>query len=175
MHKFFFRLKAFRHQCLRHWLDLPPRHTYNFRGQSYKKWLGMSFQRQSGKHQTNANCNNNNSVKNSNNQIPKDYKYDACTKTSFAQYLKIQINSVPDGNKDHKCDSCEKSFSQARTLKLHIDTVHNGQKDHKCDFCGKAFSQAGPLKTHRLLMQFIMVKKITNVTHVERHFLYQVT
>ena len=72
MHKFFFRLKAFRHQCLRHWLDLPPRHTYNFRGHSYKKWLGMSFERQSGKHQTNANCNNNNSMKNSNNQIQKD-------------------------------------------------------------------------------------------------------
>ena len=33
--------------------------------------------------------------------------------------------------KNHKCDSCEKSFSQAGGLKIHIKLVHNGQKDHK--------------------------------------------
>ena len=35
------------------------------------------------------------------------------------------------GQKDHKCDSCGKAFSQARDLKKHIDSVHNGIKDHK--------------------------------------------
>ena len=45
------------------------------------------------------------------------------------------------GQKDHKCDLCEKSLSGARYLKIHITTVHNGQRDHKCDSCGKTFSQ----------------------------------
>ena len=35
--------------------------------------------------------------------------------------------------KNHKCDTCEKSFSHAHNLKTHINTVHNGQKDHKYD------------------------------------------
>ena len=50
--------------------------------------------------------------------------------------------------KNHKCDSCEKSFSHAGTLKTHINSVHKGQKDHKCDICGKAFSESGKLKRH---------------------------
>ena len=41
------------------------------------------------------------------------------------------INIVHNGQKDHKCDSCAKSFSQASKLKAHINSIHNGQKDHK--------------------------------------------
>ena len=56
---------------------------------------------------------------------------------SVAAKLKRHINSVHDGQKDHKCDSCEKSFSEAWLLKKHINSVHNGERDHKCDSCGK--------------------------------------
>ena len=35
------------------------------------------------------------------------------------------------------------NFSQAGYLKMPINSVHNGQKDHKCDSCGKAFPK-GP-------------------------------
>ena len=41
-----------------------------------------------------------------------------------------------------------KAFSKAAHLKRHINSVHNGQKDHKCDSCGKAFSKASKLKKH---------------------------
>ena len=50
--------------------------------------------------------------------------------------------------KNHKCDSCLKSFSSPMDLKRHINSVHNGQKDQKCDLCGKTFSAAGNLKRH---------------------------
>ena len=72
----------------------------------------------------------------------------------------MHIDSVHNGQKDHKFDSCGKAFSKGENLKTHINSVHNGQKDHKCDSCGKAFSEAGTLK-------------IITVTHVENHFLDQ--
>ena len=50
---------------------------------------------------------------------------------SEAGTLKRHINSVHNGQKDHKCESCGKLFSVARNLKRHINAVHNGQKDHK--------------------------------------------
>ena len=76
--------------------------------------------------------------------------FDTCGKSfSRAGALKTHINSVHNGQKDHKCDSCGKAFSLAGDLKKHIiNTVHNGLKDHKCDSCGKEFSRAGHLKTH---------------------------
>ena len=98
----------------------------------------------------------------------KDHKCDSCGKSFFeAGSLKEHINSVHNGQKDYKCDSCGKAFFEAGSLKIHINSVHHGQKDHKCDSCGKSFSQAW------ILTQFIMVKKITTVIHVERHFLQQ--
>ena len=81
------------------------------------------------------------------------------------------IDSVHNWQKDYKCNSCVKSFSQAGNMKTHIDSVHNGQKYHKCESCGKAFSKADTWRG--TLIQFIMAKKITNVTHVESHFLKQ--
>ena len=62
--------------------------------------------------------------------------------------MKKDINSVYNGQKDHKCDSCGKAFSQAGDLKKHINAIHNGLKDHKCDLW-KAFSRAGDLKKHK--------------------------
>ena len=66
----------------------------------------------------------------------KDHKCDSCGKTfSWAQYLKKHIISVQNGKKDHECDSCGNAFSQEGTLKTNINSIHNGQKDHKCDSC----------------------------------------
>ena len=79
----------------------------------------------------------------------KDHKCDSCGKTfSIAVNLKKHIDTVDNGQKDHKCDSCEKAFSQSGGLKRHINVVHKGQKDHKCDSCGKSFSSAQNVKKH---------------------------
>ena len=62
--------------------------------------------------------------------------------------LGTHIKTVHEGVKNHKCDACGKSFSEAGTLKKHLRATHEGVKNHKCDTCGKAFSRAGHLKTH---------------------------
>ena len=86
---------------------------------------------------------------------------------SLSVILKRHTNTVHNSQKDHKCESYEKAFLQAGDLTRHINSVHNVQKDHKCDSYGKAVN----LKKH--IDTVIMVKKITNVTHVKRHFLNQ--
>ena len=50
--------------------------------------------------------------------------------------------------KNHKCESCGKSFFKAQNLKIHIGHAHKGHKNHKCESCGKSFFKAGSLKIH---------------------------
>ena len=77
----------------------------------------------------------------------KDHNCDSCGKSfSQAEDLKRHIYSVHNGKKDYKCDSCGKEFSLTANLKKHSYTVHNDQKYHKCESCGKTFSQSGSLK-----------------------------
>ena len=63
--------------------------------------------------------------------------------------MKTHINSVHNGQKDHKCVTCGKAFSSAQNLKTHIISVH-GQKDLKCDICGKSFSLGKNLNRHMI-------------------------
>ena len=54
-----------------------------------------------------------------------------------------------DGKKDHKCDSCGKTFSYSGHLKTHFSSVHNMKKDHKCDLMWKGiFSSRVLEETH---------------------------
>ena len=49
---------------------------------------------------------------------------------------------------DHKCDSCEQTFSQKSNLKRHIATIHETKREFSCDVCGKDFSSNSNLKIH---------------------------
>ena len=51
------------------------------------------------------------------------------------------------GPKNHKCDSCGKSFSMVGILNSHIRSVHNNI-NYECDICEKSFSETGNLKRH---------------------------
>ena len=58
------------------------------------------------------------------------------------------IQTIHEGSKDFKCDSCGKSFYSEGYLKKHIHTMHEGSKDFKCDSCDKSFYTEEYLKKH---------------------------
>ena len=51
--------------------------------------------------------------------------------TSDDHPFMVCINAVHNCNKDNKCDSCGKPFSEAGSLKKHINSAHIGKKAHK--------------------------------------------
>ena len=67
---------------------------------------------------------------------------------SLNQEISRHTKTVHEGQRNYKCESCEKSYVQSGYLKKHIKTIHEGSKDHKCGFCERAFSLASNLKSH---------------------------
>ena len=99
-----------------------------------------------------------------------EYQCNICQKNFIIQSLVTKhVKNVHEKKRYHKCELCGKAFTKAGHLKTHINSVHNGQKYYKCNSCENSFI----LEDTYLSIQFIMVKKIRNVTHVERHFLKQ--
>ena len=79
--------------------------------------------------------------------------------------LKGHINSVHNGLKDKKCDSCQKTFSEAGNLKAHIKAVHNEKNlkrfssddfelilekpsQNQCIICKKVMTHSPNLRVH---------------------------
>ena len=79
----------------------------------------------------------------------KNHKCVLCNKTFIQlKYLKSHINSVHEGLKNHKCELCDKAYNRLEHLKNHINSVHERKKNHKCDICDKAFNRQEHLKRH---------------------------
>ena len=49
----------------------------------------------------------------------------------FQKARKDLINTIREGHKDYKCESCGKSFSEAGNLRKHILKVHEGNIENK--------------------------------------------
>ena len=87
--------------------------------------------------------------KNSVHEGFKNHKCETCGKAfTYPGHLKEHISSVHEGVKNHKCEKCGKAFSRADNLRSHIKSVHEGERNHKCDICGKAYSRAEKLRKH---------------------------
>ena len=79
----------------------------------------------------------------------RQHKCDSCGRSfTRADHLRGHIKTIHEGHKDFKCESCGKSFTQAGHVRRHIKTVHEGCKNVKCESCGKSFTQADFLSRH---------------------------
>ena len=61
-------------------------------------------------------------------------------------------------------------FFNKQELSQHKNTVHEGRKDHKCNSCGNSFTHPQSLKKHIYSIQFMKDIKITNVFFMANHF-----
>ena len=77
----------------------------------------------------------------------KNHKCESCGKSFSSNFLKKHIN-IHKGHKDFKCFSCGKLFYDRTSMLKHFKEVHEGRKDYKCDECGKSFTQLGNMKKH---------------------------
>ena len=79
----------------------------------------------------------------------KQVKCNTCNKTLTNQAaLNNHIHVVHKGRKDHHCESCGKSFGIKHQLRKHIHLVHEGRRDHKCESCGKDFATGMQVRRH---------------------------
>ena len=77
----------------------------------------------------------------------RNHKCNSCEKAfTQAGALRTHIALVHEGIKDHQCEKCSKAFASANDLKRHINDVHEGIKSHQCELCKKCFSRAGNLR-----------------------------
>ena len=49
--------------------------------------------------------------------------------------MKRHIESVHEGKKPFKCETCEYTYSQKSHLNQHVAKVHEGKKPFKCQIC----------------------------------------
>ena len=61
-------------------------------------------------------------------------------------HLKRQIESVHEGNKPFKCNTCNVNFAGKQNLNVHIASLHEWKKDFKCKICDVNFAKEQNLK-----------------------------
>ena len=72
--------------------------------------------------------------------------------------LQMHIKRVHEGKKDYPCNICGNFFKDKMNVKRHIEGVHEGVK-HKCDICGNEFSHKSGVVTHKMFVHKIPAKK----------------
>ena len=56
---------------------------------------------------------------------------------------------LPNGNGRISCDECGKEYASLPGLRVHIDVVHKGLKNHTCQICGQSFGRRSCLAAHK--------------------------
>ena len=71
-------------------------------------------------------------------------------KSSQPSYLTRNMSEVHNGEKNFKCEYCEKTYAQKDQLNKHNLTVHGNIKPNKCTYCEYETSQSQYVRNHIL-------------------------
>lgn len=77
----------------------------------------------------------------------KRHKCDICDRRFSQKHLLTYHKRTHTGEYPFPCTVCGKMFRGTATLKYH-ERTHTGYKPHKCIFCEKSFTQLGSLRLH---------------------------
>jgi len=78
-------------------------------------------------------------------KMPCEY----CSKLVMIKNMKSH-QTIHTGEKLHKCEMCDKKFSQKATLNRHM-LSHTNQRNFTCEGCNKSFKDNTALKRHELI------------------------
>ena len=60
-----------------------------------------------------------------------------------------QLTGWPNENGKFPCQDCGKEYANLPGLRVHIDVVHKGLKNHICHLCGQSFGRRSCLAAHK--------------------------
>ena len=80
--------------------------------------------------------------------VGDEYKCDICGVNQVSSKV-LESHKQNHDISINKCHECEKSFSSATALRIHIQSIHRGQRDHICDVCGRGFAAKYGLDQHK--------------------------
>jgi KRAB domain-containing zinc finger protein len=82
-------------------------------------------------------------------QNERPYQCDRCRYLFKSKFKLINhIENIHLNKKRHKCQICERSFSESGNLKQHLLT-HSKDKPMKCEFCNLGFSHSATFNAHK--------------------------
>ncbi|CAL4140824.1 unnamed protein product, partial [Meganyctiphanes norvegica] len=61
-----------------------------------------------------------------------------------------KLSHIPNEERPHACDQCEKRFNSVGQLKWHNIYSHTGKSNFVCEICGKVFIHQCKLNKHSL-------------------------
>ncbi|XP_021930652.1 uncharacterized protein LOC110835081 isoform X2 [Zootermopsis nevadensis] len=75
------------------------------------------------------------------------------TAEDYNQHIRSTCHEVAedDPNKTHKCEQCDRSFSQANHLVEHMNQLHGATRSYKCNYCEHSSNSRANMTRHLAL------------------------
>ena len=78
-----------------------------------------------------------------------NHKCESCEKTFSTKVESVtHFKRIHDGQRNFNCNLCEKTFKSVAEVKIHTRQVHDGSRDFHCRLCPQSFPLVGTLNAH---------------------------
>ena len=83
------------------------------------------------------------------NQCGKSFPTSGRLENHKYEHENGQLTGLPNESGKFSCDECGKEYASLPGLRVHIDVVHKGLKNHICHLCGQSFGRRSCLAAHK--------------------------